>query len=119
MLQNLIYPIGFISYNKQTPLPRKKNPIEQKHAEPSDDSHIIHSERSYEDIVVTDLEDNIPQTIVNTEIEEPAIAEMMKQIINKSAYLYDPEDTEKEEIEENDSNAADVPRRSSRVRQTP
>lgn len=75
MHRNLLYPIGFISYNKPTPLPRKKKPEIQKCAEPSDDGQSIYSDNSYEDIVVTGPEDNIPQNIVNTETREPAITE--------------------------------------------
>lgn len=84
--RNLLYPIGFISYNKPTPLPRQKKPVVQKHAEPSDDGQSIYSEQSYDDIVVSDLEDNIPQNIVNTETQEPAISEDIEDISeNRSA----------------------------------
>lgn len=54
----------FISYNKPTPLPRKKKPEIQKSTEPSDDGQSIYSENSFEDIVVTGPEDNIPPNIV-------------------------------------------------------
>lgn len=129
--RNLLYPIGFISYNKPTPLPRQKKPVVQKHAEPSDDGQSIYSEQSYDDIVVTDLEDNIPQNIVNTETQEPAISENIEdisenrsasdetEIVNESSESSDPEESEEEEFEEDDANEADVPRRSSRVRQKP
>lgn len=129
--RNLLYPIGFISYNKPTPLPRQKKPVVQKHAEPSDDGQSIYSEQSYDDIVVTDLEENIPQNIVNTETQEPAISEDIEdisenrsasdetEIVNESSESSDPEESEEEEFEEDDANEADVPRRSSRVRQKP
>lgn len=124
--RNLLYPIGFISYNKPTPLPRKKKPEIQKCAEPSDDGQGIYSDNSYEDIVVTGPEDNIPQNIVNTETWEPAITENRSASgeietipVNESSESSDPEETDEDEIKEDDANEANVPRRSSRVRQKP
>lgn len=74
---------------------------------------------------------NIPQNIVNTETQEPAISEDIEdisenrsasdetEIVNESSESSDPEESEEEEFEEDDANEADVPRRSSRVRQKP
>ena len=129
--RNLLYPIGFIS-ERPTPVPRPRarhstsTPM-TPHPKPQDDrdEHNLSSSSDEDQILVMDSENNISTNIENTDVQEPNLEGSASEQLNES----EERDSEADEVMEDFGDVAEatdedetvptLPRRSSRVKQTP